>query len=266
MELLYGYKTLNSTIERFSKSPIKQTTIAIIRFSSIPGGVKFEFASQVSTRNKINAFRKLNINVVEDILAYDISLDDFSKIIDRYNQDTSINGIIIQHPIRQELKPILKLIAYKKDLDGLSKTSKFQICAVAEAAFRLLMELDFKGKQILIVGGKGFVGSDVASILILNRIAYTSVDIDDELEEEIRNSDIIISCVGKANLIPHYILKPHQIGIDIGFNIDDDLNLVGDFSKESYSILNKITPVPGGMGPLNISVLIERFFFLNKLS
>lgn len=204
-------------------------------------------------------------------------LQDF---IQRYNLDPKIHGIIVQLPLPSNLQSltekILQTITAQKDIDGFRKDSPYTP-AVARAVLKILSECAFyqilsrnknhfeswlKGKKVLIIGRGPTAGRPIAKTFtklgILFEIAHSGTK---DLTKFTKNSEIIISCVGKENLLTGKMIKKGAIVIDVGMNRNQSGHLVGDLEVSSISrVASFYTPTPGGVGPLTVAYLLENIF------
>jgi methylenetetrahydrofolate dehydrogenase (NADP+) / methenyltetrahydrofolate cyclohydrolase len=215
-------------------------------------------------------------------LPWDMTFDEFANLMTEVNKNDTVCGIIIQNPIPIELRDkdsnreIVELIDSEKDIDAMSKAgqARWKRCATADAICRLL-EAGLKPEsKVTIVGYSGFVGEGISSYLE-SRIGELNLKITeiDERSPETTASivglkpNIIVSATGKPELLNTDNLGniKYKLGIDCGFVITDRLDdngkniIVGDIQKEARDRFDFITPVPGGIGPMEMAVLAERF-------
>jgi 5,10-methylene-tetrahydrofolate dehydrogenase/methenyl tetrahydrofolate cyclohydrolase len=244
-----------------------------------------------SLRVKVAAFRKLGVEVTDrDILPQEIPEEEFQKMIDGFNADSSITSIIIQNPVPEELQAIVKRIAPEKDLDALSgRPGRFITPATSEGIFRV-MEPFARGKNIgsagvipqaeaavrmiegfaqddvavAVVGAEGFVGRGVVGRLKELKIRYIAIDqrYPDYSENslmQVRDADIVISTVGQPGILDERHLTPyHRLVVDCGYVPQENGEKLGDVARSAYRIPQNITPVPNGTGPIEMAVLMER--------
>ncbi|MDD5045063.1 MAG: bifunctional 5,10-methylenetetrahydrofolate dehydrogenase/5,10-methenyltetrahydrofolate cyclohydrolase [Candidatus Omnitrophica bacterium] len=215
---------------------------------------------------------KLESNITE------AGLVDFVR---KLNQDKSVNGIIIQMPLPEQIdyKKISSFIAAEKDIEGMNPqnmgkivfgSAKILPCTPA-AVMELLKEtaVDLCGKEVVVVGHSEIVGKPL-SLLLLDKLATVSVchigtSKAGKLEEHVKKAEVLIVAVGRAGLIKGEWVKDGAIVIDVGINRVAD-KIVGDVEFEAAaSHASWITPVPGGVGPLTVTMLMRNLVEAAKL-
>ena len=236
-------------------------------------------ASQVYVRNKARAFRKLSCESQTYQLDSKSSEEDVLTLIDRLNNDPSVHGILVQLPLPNHLdsKTILHTVSPNKDVDGfhpenlgllLEGNPNFIPCT-PHGVLEILRHYDISvsGRHAVIVGRSNIVGKPMFAILIQKfemgnatvTICHTGTK---DLAAYTKQGDIIIAAAGSANMITGDMIKEGADIIDVGINrVDDDSEkgyiLVGDVNTESVmGIANSVTPVPGGVGPMTITMLL----------
>jgi methylenetetrahydrofolate dehydrogenase (NADP+) / methenyltetrahydrofolate cyclohydrolase len=224
-------------------------------------------AAVTSTNQKVKTFEFLGCKVNRHELTADIKIRQFRDIIITAGKDPRSVGIIVQNPIPdQDLAIGLKEIPPRLDIDGINQTSIFKASATSEAISRLVLGFSQSGDCVAVVGSMGFVGKGVVKLLKGQGIELIELDrrkgdTDSQIEQEILGADLVVSATGKANLIQSAYLKPeHKLVIDAGFILQKDGTVTGDISKKAYDIPQYLTPVPGGVGPTQMAVLLERIF------
>lgn len=214
-------------------------------------------------------------------LTQDISEGVFIDFIQKLNADKSINGIIIQMPLPAQIdyKKISQFILPEKDAEGLHPANigkivfaKAKILPCTPAAIMELLNstgLDLYGKEIVVVGHSEIVGKPLA-LLLLDKFATVTVchigtSKAGKLEEHIKNAEVLIVAVGKAGLIKGEWIKDGAIVIDVGINRVGE-KIVGDVEfEEAQKRASYITPVPGGVGPLTVTMLMRNLVEAAKL-
>ena len=236
-------------------------------------------ASQVYVRNKARAFRKLNCESQTYQLNSKSSEKDVLTVIDRLNNDPSVHGILVQLPLPNHLdsKAILHRVSPNKDVDGfhpenlgllLEGNPNFIPCT-PHGVLEILRHYDIpvSGRHAVIVGRSNIVGKPMFALLAQKfemgnatvTICHTRTK---DLASFTKQGDIIIAAAGSANMITGNMIKEGADIIDVGINrVDDDsekgYTLVGDVNTESVmGIANSVTPVPGGVGPMTITMLL----------
>ena len=246
----------------------RQIKVAIVRFEPPSNSSDFDRArfdaARVSMNQKIKAFEFLGCGI-EPInpLPFDLVPPAFRDLIDQLNRDPRIRGIIVQYPVSRQLEPFVRGIAREKDLDALSSASPFAVPATSEGIVRIV-ELFAADALIAIVGARGFVGQGVVQQLSDRGFRVLALDQRDSgfvAEDllQVRNADIVISTTGQPELLDERHLTPyHRLVIDSGFiNLGDRID--GDVRASARAIAQNFTPVPGGIGPTEMAVLLERF-------
>lgn len=223
----------------------------------------------------------LEIEYLFHKLDKDIPEADLIEFIQRQNQDKSINGIIVQMPLPPHIdyKKISQFILPEKDAEGINPENMGKILfgkakilpCTPQAVMELLKEtkIDLYGKEVVIVGHSEIVGKPL-SLLLLDKFATVTVCHigtfeAKKLEEHIKRAEILIVAVGKANLIKGEWIKEGAIVIDVGINRVGD-KIVGDVEFEiAEKRASWITPVPGGVGPLTVMMLMRNLIEAAKL-
>ncbi len=197
-------------------------------------------------------------------LKTDTGLKEIVDNIEFYNSDDKVYGVMMQLPLPDYLKPktnyLINIIDPKKDVDGLQEDSLF-LTPVVKAVLAALIEATYvlsvgssrlsAGLKIVVVGAKGFEGRKITRVLRQMGYKVDGVDIDTKNLKLITNSaDVVISVTGKADLIKTDLVKEGCAVIDVGAPY-------GDVDKKVYKKAAFISPVPGGIGPVTISMLLE---------
>lgn len=231
-------------------------------------------ASEIYVRNKIKASDEIGIETSVHILGDNIQQNELENLIANLNSDKTINGIMVQLPLPKHIdeQKILKLIDPKKDVDGFhpynigllqNNSEETVVAATPKGIIRLLenANTDFEGKHALVIGRSQIVGKPIA-MLLLNKnctvtIAHSKTK---NLAQLISQADIVVSACGCPKMIKGEWIKDGAIVIDVGINrIEGKLCGDVDFenAKEKASF---ITPVPGGVGPMTIAMLLENTY------
>jgi len=228
-------------------------------------------ASATYVKMKSNACKKAGIYSIAHEMPESISQENILEIIDMMNNNPNIDGILVQLPLPAHIDTttILEAIDPAKDVDGFHPYNVGRVTAGLDGfipatpygVMELLKEynIDPKGKNVCVVGASNIVGKPMATLL-LN--ANATVEIchifTDDLKKHTLNADIICVGVGVVNLIKEDMVKDGAIIVDIGINRLDDGRLVGDVDFENVnSKCSYITPVPGGVGPMTIAMLLK---------
>ncbi len=229
-------------------------------------------SSKIYVRNKSKACMEIGIEYEEFLLDENIKLEDLLKLINELNNREDINGILLQSPIPQHLdiNEAIKTISEKKDVDGfhpinVGKLVLNQECFISctpNGIIRLLEEyhIEIEGKRAVVVGRSNIVGKPMM-LSLLNKNATVTIchSKTQNLSEITKQADILICAIGKPKYIKENFVKDGAVVIDVGINrdpengkISGDVDYDAVFEKVSY-----ITPVPGGVGPMTIAMLME---------
>ncbi len=236
--------------------------ILIVRFEAPEDitpkqNAKYESA-RISTEQKVATFCSIGINAKQIVLSSDINIEGFDSIIKSINKNTKVIAAIVQNPTPPEFISSIKLLDPQKDIDIVRKDSNnfFQSCATAEGIARIVKSYAQKDSIVVVVGGKGFVGNGVIKYLETNKISCFCLERNDNLTRT-KEADIVVSVTGKQGILTPYVLPSHRLVVDAGFTPTPE-GAKGDVDRSAYDIPQNITPVPGGMGPIEMAILIER--------
>ena len=231
-------------------------------------------ASAVYVRNKIKACEECGIHVMHHAFPAEADPATVRFLILFANQDPATAGIMIQLPlpIGWNGRELMELIDPKKDVDGLtfenigrvwSDNALFYPCT-AKGIEYLLHEngIRFNGKHVVIVGRSDIVGKPMAAIALENNATVTICHSRTKnLAEHTKMADILIVAVGKPGLITGDMVKPGAVVVDVGINRTEN-GLVGDVDFDSVAeVASWITPVPGGVGPMTVAMLIKNTIY-----
>jgi methylenetetrahydrofolate dehydrogenase (NADP+)/methenyltetrahydrofolate cyclohydrolase len=227
-------------------------------------------ASAVYVKNKNKTCKNIGFQSFEHILPENTSEDKLLNLINELNNDDQVNGILVQLPLPSHIssKKILVSINPQKDVDGfhlenvgrlVTGNALFKPCTPA-GIIKLLDEykIEIEGKNAVIIGRSNIVGKPV-SFLLLERNATVTIchSRTKDLPSITRSADILIAAIGKPNFVSLDMVKNNAVVIDVGINRLDG-KLVGDVDFASVSKqASLITPVPGGVGPMTIAMLME---------
>ena len=228
-------------------------------------------ASQVYVRNKSKACEDVGIEFEEHILDADIKQEELISLIRKLNQDKNIHGILLQSPIPRHLdvNEAFRTIIPEKDVDGFNPVNVGKLCLnqdtfVSCTPYGIMKmfeayDIDLTGKNVTIIGRSNIVGKPLIQCC-LNKNATVTVchSKTANLEEHTKNSDIVIVAIGKTKFLKADMIKKGAVVIDVGINRGEDGKLTGDVDFEKVSEkASYITPVPGGVGPMTIAMLMN---------
>lgn len=227
-------------------------------------------ASQVYVRNKIKACEEAGIRSFSYYLPQSTSQKNAEELVSSLAENKQVHGILVQLPLPNGLdaEKILAKIPAEKDVDGFSENNigslalgKKAIVACTPLGVMELLKrygVSVAGKRAVVVGRSNIVGKPMA-MLLLNADATVTVchSKTQNLKEECRNADILIAAIGKAKFITADMVKENAIVVDVGMNRDES-GLCGDVDfAEVQKKASYITPVPGGVGPMTIAMLLN---------
>lgn len=228
-------------------------------------------ASSVYVRNKKNACAYIGIESLSYELPEETTQEELVDLIKKLNQDEKVNGILVQLPLPGHIDEdaIIQTIDPKKDVDGFHPASVgamsigqkgFLSCTPA-GIIQLLKRSDIsiEGKECVIVGRSNIVGKPMAMLLLRENgtvtIAHSRTK---NLREVTKRADILVVALGKPKFITAEYVKEGAVVIDVGINRQEDGKLCGDVDYEDvFDKVSAITPVPGGVGPMTIAMLMN---------
>ena len=227
-------------------------------------------ASAVYVRNKNKICGELGFQSFEQKLSADTSEEQLLQLVGELNSNKNIHGILVQLPLPDQIdsEKILQAIDPKKDVDGFHPVNVGKLVVgnalltpcTPTGIIELLdhYDIEISGKHAVIIGRSNIVGKPV-SMLLLQRNATITIchSRTQDLEEVTRSADIIVAAVGRANFVTEEMVSEGTVVIDVGINRVDG-KLTGDVDFEPVSKkASHITPVPGGVGPMTIALLME---------
>jgi methylenetetrahydrofolate dehydrogenase (NADP+)/methenyltetrahydrofolate cyclohydrolase len=227
-------------------------------------------ASEVYVRNKVKACGDVGFHSILERYDADLTEEQLLERIHVLNNDSRIHGILVQMPLPRHINPdkVIEAIATSKDVDGYSVLSAgelltglpgFRPCT-PYGCMKLIEStgVDVRGKHAVVIGRSNTVGKPMALMLLQANATVTIChSATPNLAQHTRGADIIVVAVGRRNTLTAEMVRPGAIVIDVGMNRDDEGKLCGDvdFSKVR-EIASRITPVPGGVGPMTITMLL----------
>jgi len=235
-------------------------------------------ASEIYVRNKRKACEKVGIYSEEHKLAAETTEEELLGLVNKLNEDTKIHGILVQLPLPGHINEtkILRTVSPLKDVDGfhpynvgllVEGNPRFVSCTPSGIIKMLdFYNIDIKGKEVVVVGRSNIVGKPV-SMLLLHRHGTVTIchSRTKDLKEVTGRADILVAAIGRANFITADMVKDGAVVIDVGINRKDDGKLTGDVDFEAVSEkASYITPVPGGVGPMTIAMLLYNTYLSAK--
>ena len=249
--------------EEFRKKNGRKPGLAVVLVGADP-------ASQVYVRNKIAGCEQVDINSFSHNLDADISQEDLYELIDRLNADKNVDGILVQLPLPKHLneRRTLSRVLASKDVDGFHVENAGSLmlgedCLVActpAGCIELIKStgIDMTGKHAVVIGRSNIVGKPVVFLLLREHCTVTVCHSRTQnLAQVAKTADILVAAIGKKEFVTGDMVKPGAVVIDVGINRHDG-KLYGDVNfAQASAVAGYITPVPGGVGPMTITMLLS---------
>lgn len=228
-------------------------------------------ASRIYVRNKEKACAEVGIRSVEHLLPASVSEQELLALVGRLNEDPAIHGILVQLPLPDSIASdrVLRAVSPDKDVDGFHAVNQGLLLSGGEG-FRPCTPLgvmklldsagcELEGKTAVVVGRSNIVGKPVALMLLARHATVTLCHSRTaDLSREVGRADVLVAAVGKARAIPGGWIKPGAVVIDVGINRTSTGKLAGDVEfDEARERASWISPVPGGVGPMTICMLLS---------
>ena len=227
-------------------------------------------ASQVYVRNKVKACEQTGIHSLLE--KHDASMTEAELLarVHALNHDNSIHGILVQLPLPAHInaQKVIEAIAPEKDVDGFHVASAGALMTglpgywpcTPHGCMKMLEHIGYslKGKHAVVIGRSNIVGKPMALMLLQEHATVTIChSATPDLKVHTLQADVIVAAVGKRNILTADMVKPGAVVIDVGMNRDDAGKLCGDVDYEGVKqVASHITPVPGGVGPMTITMLL----------
>jgi methylenetetrahydrofolate dehydrogenase (NADP+)/methenyltetrahydrofolate cyclohydrolase len=263
-------KAISAAIKDELKEQVKaykeqgiEITLAVVKVGNDP-------ASAVYVRNKEKACEYVGITSRTLALPEETTEEELLKVVEDLNNDSAVNGILVQLPLPKHIdeSKILLAIDSNKDVDGFHPVNVGKM-VIGEDAFlpctpagiiEMLKrsDVDITGKECVVIGRSNIVGKPM-SILMLKENATVTIahSRTKDLKEVTKRADILIAAIGKAKFVTSDYVKDGAVVIDVGMDRDEDGKLCGDVDFASVEkIASAITPVPGGVGPMTVTMLL----------
>ncbi|MBO6259858.1 MAG: bifunctional methylenetetrahydrofolate dehydrogenase/methenyltetrahydrofolate cyclohydrolase FolD [Lachnospiraceae bacterium] len=254
---------LKAEAEKF-KAEGKEATLAVILVGDDP-------ASAVYVNNKKKACEYIGIKSLSYELPKETTEEELLGLIEKLNKDDSVNGILVQLPVPDHIdeNKIIRSISPLKDVDGFHPLNvgalligeKGYVSCTPAGVIQLLKRsnVDIEGKECVVVGRSNIVGKPMGVLLLRENgtvtIAHSRTK---DLKSICKRADILVVAVGKPKMINADYVKEGAVVIDVGIHRMDNGKLCGDVDFDSVEpIVSKITPVPGGVGPMTIAMLMD---------
>jgi len=264
---------LKKEIDVRSKKGIRNPSLAVILIGSNP-------ASSIYVKNKRLACEKIGVKSIAYDLPNETSEKELLTLIETLNNDTSIDGILVQSPLPSHINNdvIFENISPLKDVDGFHpknigllaiKQPQLRSCT-PYGVMKLIKatQLAIQGLDAIVVGSSNHVGRPMALELLLGGCTVTICNrYTQKLQQKIELADIVVAAAGIPDMIKGSWIKPGAIAIDIGINRLESGKIIGDIEFDiAKTRAGFITPVPGGVGPMTVATLMENTLLAQKLS
>nr|WP_026217389.1 bifunctional methylenetetrahydrofolate dehydrogenase/methenyltetrahydrofolate cyclohydrolase [Streptococcus ovis] len=237
-------------------------------------------ASQVYVRNKERSALAAGFRSQVVRLPESTTQEELLALIERYNRDSSWHGILVQLPLPKHIdeEKVLFAISPDKDVDGFHPTNmgKFwsghpvMIPSTPAGIMEMFKEygIELEGKHAVVIGRSNIVGKPMAQLLMdANATVTIAHSRTKDLASVARQADILVVAIGRAKFITKEFVKEGAVVIDVGMNRDENGKLCGDVDFDSVAaVASYLTPVPGGVGPMTITMLLEQTFEAAKVS
>jgi methylenetetrahydrofolate dehydrogenase (NADP+)/methenyltetrahydrofolate cyclohydrolase/formyltetrahydrofolate synthetase len=236
--------------------------------------------SETYVKMKIKACQEVGIESQNYTFDDDISEMELIKVVNKLNDDSNVDGILVQLPLPKHINEsnVIETISPEKDVDGLTRYNQgllsdlsieplFYPCT-PKGCLTLLEKsnVELNGKKAVIIGRSKIVGLPMSLILLRNNVSITichSKTLQEDLIQYLSQADIVIVAIGKPEFVKSEWLNTKCVVIDVGINAVDDstkkegYRLVGDVEASARNKVKMITPVPGGVGPMTIAILLQ---------
>ena len=227
-------------------------------------------ASEVYVRNKSKACEKTGIEFEEFLLDENTEETELLELIEKLNNDDSVHGILLQSPVPKQIdiNKAFRTISYKKDVDGFNPINVGNLsigedCFISCTPYGITKffeeyNIEVEGKEAVVIGRSNIVGKPMVQCLLnMNATVTVCHSRTKNLAEVVKRADIVVSAIGKPKMITSDMIKDGAVVIDVGINRMDDGTLQGDVDFENIKDkASYITPVPGGVGPMTIAMLV----------
>lgn len=228
-------------------------------------------ASKIYVKNKSKACNEIGIQYEEYLLDKNINQNELIELIEKLNNDKTVHGILLQSPVPDglDINEAFRKISPEKDVDGFNPTNVGKLALnqdtfVSCTPYGIMRmfeayNIDLEGKKVVIIGRSNIVGKPLMQCC-LNKNATVTIchSRTKNVKEHVKDADVVISAIGKPEYVTADMVKDGAIVIDVGINRTENGKIVGDVDFENVSKkASYITPVPGGVGPMTIAMLMN---------
>lgn len=253
---------LKEKVAKYKEQGI-EITLAVVKVGNDP-------ASAVYVRNKEKACEYVGINSKTLALPEETTEEELLNVVKKLNEDKNVNGILVQLPLPKHIdeSKVLLTIDSTKDVDGFHPVNvgkmvigedTFLPCTPAGIIEMIKRtDIDIEGKECVVIGRSNIVGKPMAMLMLKENATVTIAHSrTKDLKEVTKRADIIVAAIGKAKFVTADYVKEGAVVIDVGMDRDENGKLCGDIDFESVSkVASAITPVPGGVGPMTVTMLL----------
>lgn len=253
---------LKEKVAKYKEQGI-EITLAVVKVGNNP-------ASAVYVRNKEKACEYVGINSKTLALPEETTEEELLNVVKKLNEDKNVNGILVQLPLPKHIdeSKVLLTIDSTKDVDGFHPVNvgkmvigedTFLPCTPAGIIEMIKRtDIDIEGKECVVIGRSNIVGKPMAMLMLKENATVTIAHSrTKDLKEVTKRADIIVAAIGKAKFVTADYVKEGAVVIDVGMDRDENGKLCGDVDFESVSkVASAITPVPGGVGPMTVTMLL----------
>lgn len=253
---------LKEKVAKYKEQGI-EITLAVVKVGNDP-------ASAVYVRNKEKACEYVGINSKTLALPEETTEEELLNVVKKLNEDKNVNGILVQLPLPKHIdeSKVLLAIDSTKDVDGFHPVNvgkmvigedTFLPCTPAGIIEMIKRtDIDIEGKECVVIGRSNIVGKPMAMLMLKENATVTIAHSrTKDLKEVTKRADIIVAAIGKAKFVTADYVKEGAVVIDVGMDRDENGKLCGDVDFESVSkVASAITPVPGGVGPMTVTMLL----------
>lgn len=253
---------LKEKVAKYKEQGI-EITLAVVKVGNDP-------ASAVYVINKEKACEYVGINSKTLALPEETTEEELLNVVKELNEDKNVNGILVQLPLPKHIdeSKVLLTIDSTKDVDGFHPVNvgkmvigedTFLPCTPAGIIEMIKRaDIDIEGKECVVIGRSNIVGKPMAMLMLKENATVTIAHSrTKDLKEVTKRADIIVAAIGKAKFVTADYVKEGAVVIDVGMDRDENGKLCGDVDFESVSkVASAITPVPGGVGPMTVTMLL----------